>query len=286
MEKVFKLAGYYFYKIYYKYVFNETTEIKNAERETTELTVLDVFNPDISPPYDMILKYNIYRNPITSPLEMESIISNNYQFPSTYDYIIKKNMIHNISEQKSDNYIEYNFNTDNINTDLIINANKTQIDNKVKIELESEHIDFNINKQKVINFYKKITGKTHSFEYIYNLDFKKLYDNMLNNLYKQYPFILKIHCVDYPVDVKIDTNKIFSLVELKQNDFKVISSIDHLIFNLNILNKKKIDYSYLLNEETKTKIITTYEKIKPTIDKLLEEKINEQIIIICFMLIS
>ena len=101
---------------------------------------------------------------------------------------------------------------------------------------------------------------------------------MLNNLYKQYPFILKIHCVDYPFDVKIDTNKNFSSVELKQNEFKVISSIDHLIFNLNILNKKKIDYFYLLNEETKKKIITTYEKIKPIIDKLLEEKINEKII--------
>ena len=94
MEKVFKLAGYYFYKIYYKYVFNkETTEIENAERENAELTVLDVFNPTISPPHDMILKYNIYRNPITRPLEMEYIISNNYQFPSTYDYIIPKKMI-------------------------------------------------------------------------------------------------------------------------------------------------------------------------------------------------
>ena len=296
------MFGYYFYKIYYKFLFGSQTNVaesesrfkeeekngENADGENKENKIDDELTLDDELTFNKILKKNIetkipadvtelYHVFNSKQFDAEKSLSNINKLPCCYNYIIRRKL--EDSSVDNNNTLYYKENNlrcekeSKINT--VINGNENVIDNIIQKELESDYIDDIIDKKKIEDFYGKITEKKHSYEFIYNLDFKHLYNNYLNMLYKTHPYILKIHSIDFPFQLKIE-GKTLDINTLKVNNFKVIKDIYDLLDNLNLFKEKHKNYQLVKKHD---KVIQEYyQEKKNDIDMALETKINEKMI--------
>jgi len=275
------------------YVKKDDTNINKEEEDNKQYKggAANIDNPEYLK-YSNILKEKVLNSNVNFNLnEIYHVYNkNNYDsidnltvtLPCCYDYVINRELKPDGSPitKETNSYFTTELNVEDTIHNKIINGIEAKIDDQMKINLESDYIEDIIDKDIIVNFYENITKKKHSFDYIYNMDFTHLYKNYLNSMYKKYPFILKIHSIDYNFIQVTLKDGVVNLLSIKENNFNVIKTIQDLLDNLNKFKDKKKIYDLIetdLKNSTTSIIIKKYNKMKNDIDQQLEKKLNEKI---------